>query len=403
LRILTLSTVYPNPREPGLGLFVRRRVQHVAEHAEEKVICPIPVFNYGGHAMAGRSVPGSHWEGQVEVLYPRWFYPPLGGALNAIFLFLQVRGLVAKLHKNFGFEIIDAHFGHPEGVAAALLARSLGCPFTVTLRGSEQLHRQHRVRRAWMGWALRQASRVIAVSDRLKQLAIGLGADPARVAVIPNGVETEVFQPLNREAIRAEYGLDPQTRLIVSAGHLIELKGHHRIVRALASLRDQGLQATLFIAGGQGRGGDYESRLRQEIAELGLNGHVRLLGHLPPEALARLFNAADVFCLASTREGWPNVLNEALACGTPAVATDVGAVPDMIPSEKYGFIVPPGSEGLPVALRRALETNWNRAEIAAWGQKRSWQQVASEVVREMSESCEEFYGAQKQRSPVGVA
>jgi glycosyltransferase involved in cell wall biosynthesis len=394
MKILTLATVYPNAKEPSLGIFVQKRVQHLAAHADLKVICPIPVFNYGRRNGSVGSIPNRRWEGAIEVIHPRWFYPPVAGALNAVFLFLQIRRPVAGIRSDFGFQIIDAHFGHPEGVAAALLAGLLGCPFTITMRGSEQLHQQHWLRRVWMGWALSRAGRVISVSQRLRELAIALGADPSRVVVIPNGIETQVFHLLDREACRSEYGLSPKTKVVVSAGHLIELKGHHRIVRALQSLRNEGLQVELLIAGGSGRGGDYEPKLRQEIASLGLNGRVRLLGHLQPAALAKLFNAADLFCLASAREGWPNVLHEALACGAPGVATDVGAVPDMIPSEKYGIIVPPGdAEALHAALKRGLNRDWARAEIAAWGQKRSWEQVAGEVLREMSSSWEEFCNA----------
>ncbi len=108
---------------------------------------------------------------------------------------------------------------------------------------------------------------------------------------------------------------------------------------------------------------------------------MRILGNLPPDALARLFNAADVFCLASSREGWPNVLHEAMACGAPAVAVDVGAVPDMIPSDKYGLVVPPDIPGaLQNALEKALRQSWDRNEIAALGQARSWDPVAREVL-----------------------
>ncbi len=184
------------------------------------------------------------------MISPRWFYPPAGGALNAIFLFLQIRKAIARLRRDFPFQIIDAHFAHPEGVAAALLARILACPFTITMRGSEQSHQTHWLRRISMGWALRRASRVIPVSRRLGELAVALGADPARVVVIPNGIETETFHLLDREACRADYGLSPETKAIVWAEQLIELKGHHRIVQALSGLQRTGLRVTLLIAGG---------------------------------------------------------------------------------------------------------------------------------------------------------
>jgi glycosyltransferase involved in cell wall biosynthesis len=94
-------------------------------------------------------------------------------------------------------------------------------------------------------------------------------------------------------------------------------------------------------------------------------------------------SAADLFCLASNREGWPNVVHEAMGCGTPIVATDVGGVPDMIPSETYGFVVPIND---PVSLReaigKALSRNWDRPAIAAWAGSRSWENVGREVLQE---------------------
>jgi glycosyltransferase involved in cell wall biosynthesis len=97
-------------------------------------------------------------------------------------------------------------------------------------------------------------------------------------------------------------------------------------------------------------------------------------------------SAADVFCLASSTEGWPNVVNEALACGTPVIATDVGAVRQMIVSERYGSVVPvDDGEALTEALRMALTREWDQEAISAWGRSRSWAQAADEVLDEMRE------------------
>ena len=391
-KILTLTTVYPTEIEPGLGVFVRMRVQHMAASTELKVLSPAPVFNYRRRLFDfRRRVPGRRWDDAIEVISPRWFYPPGGGAMNALFLFVQVLWPAFRLRKNFPFQVIDAHFAHPEGVAAALLCVLLRRPFTVTLRGSEHLHGQFWLRRKWMGWALRRAGRVIAVAEKLRKYALELGVDSSRAVTIPNGIDTDTFHPYDRELCRLEYGARKEIRVVVSAGHLIELKGHHHIVRAVRKLADDGIDVELLIAGGRGRADDYEPALRREITELGLENRVRLLGHLDRLALAKLLSAADVFCLASAREGWPNVVHEAHACGTPVVATNVGGVPEMIPSESFGFVVPPNDPAaLHAALKSALSREWDRAAIAAWGQARSWRQVAAEVLREMERVCEEF-------------
>ena len=328
-KILTLTTVYPSPVESGIGIFVQARVQHLATQTEVKVIAPVPIISYRRRILQfRRNFPQRSCDGPIEVIRPRWFYPPGGGALNAAFLFLRIVWPVARLNRQYQFEVIDAHFGHPEGVAAALLSWVFRCPFTVTIRGNEQIHTQHRFRRLTIRWALRRAGCVIAVAETLRNLALDLGVDASHVLTIPNGIDTEIFHPRDRQQSRAKYRVSSSAKLIVSAGHLIELKGHHRIINALRSLIESGIDAELAIAGGGGRGEDYEPTLRQQISEHRLESRVRLLGHLDRESLADLISAADLFCLASSSEGWPNVVHEALACGTPVVATRVGGVPD---------------------------------------------------------------------------
>src|SRR5262249_55876089 len=183
------------------------------------------------------------------------------------------------------------------------------------------------MRRFWMAWAIRRAARVIAVADNLRNWAISVGADPERVKVIPNGGDTDVFFPRDRVRCRILHGIAPEATVIVSAGDLAELKGHHRIIASLPGLLvEKEADAELLIAGGIGRSGRYAEVLRREVAARGLQTRVRFMGELEQEQLAELMCAADVFCLASPREGCPNVVIQSRACGTPVAATDLGAV-----------------------------------------------------------------------------
>jgi teichuronic acid biosynthesis glycosyltransferase TuaC len=224
---------------------------------------------------------------------------------------------------------------------------------------------------------------VITVSERLREFAISLGAAPERVCTIPNGINVRIYFQRDRDAMRRKHGIPSDQLMLLSAGYLIERKGHHRVITALAALRRDGLPAGLWIVGTAGREGRYEKKIRDLVIELGLSEDVHFVGGVPPEVLGEYMSAADVFCLASSREGWPNVVHEALGCGTPVVATDVGGVPDLIPSQEHGFVVPIGDqEALENALRSALLQTWNRPAIAARAQSRSWEQVAEEVIRE---------------------
>ena len=392
LRILSLALVYPNATEPGLGLFVRARLQQMAECAELNVIAPVPLLDYlhPSQKLRPRSaVPIRRQDGRLEVYHPRWLYPPLGTPLNVFCLFARLLPLVARIRKQFHFQVIDSHFGYPEGVVAALLAAAFHCPFTVTLRGNEIKFAQYRFRRPLIRWALRRAARVITVSEELRKFAIGLGADPAKVKTIPNGIDPDLFAPRDRSACRRKYHIPDGSAAIACVGELVERKGHHLVVRALREIVNQGIDADVWIAGTTGRDGPgYETVIRNLAAELGLTDRVHLLGFLQRTELPDLLSAADVFCLPSTLEGWPNVVHEASACGAPVVATAVGGVPEMLPTQQYGLVVRVGDQtALDAALLLALRKTWDRDAISAWGRSRSWKAVAEEALQTITESC----------------
>ncbi len=388
-RVLSLCCLYPNPVERGQGIFVQRRLQSLAEFAEVMVIAPVAVVQYGNPKgkrfhLGKRAFTARRQDGRISVLHPRWFYPPSSGILIPFWLFLQLLWPILRLRKEFSFEVIDTHFGFPEGIAGLFLSIATGVPFTMTLRGNEPKHSRGRLTRFWMACALRRASRVFTVSERLREFAIGLGAEPGRVKTTPNGIEKEIFRPRDRAACRLKHGLAGDRPVILSAGALVERKGHHRVIEALKAILDSGLCAELVVAGGPGPEGAYEMHLRRLVSALGLERSVRFAGAVPPQTMAELMTAADVLCLASTNEGWPNVVHEALACGTPVVATDVGAVPEMLDGGRYGIIVPPGEQLLlKEALAEALRRRWDRSAVSAWGQARDWTRVAMEVVEEM--------------------
>jgi teichuronic acid biosynthesis glycosyltransferase TuaC len=405
LRILSLSTAFPNPAEPGLGTFVRSRLRHMASRVEIKVVAPLAIFDYAawwaGVSPESSSVPRQRWDGELEVLHPRWLYPPGAGALTSFFLLASLLPNIRVLRRRYRFDLIDAHFGHPTAVVAASLAALFGCPFLVTLRGAETRHAGYALRRYWMSWALRRASRVIAVSDRLREFAISLGVAPDRACTIPNGVDTRIFFRHERAAVRSRHGIPLDQVMLLSAGNLIEGKGHHRVIEALATLRSEGIPAGLWIAGCAGREGRYEEAIRNLVRKLDLDQHVRFLGHLTAPVLAEYMSAANVFCLASTREGWPNVVHESLACGTPVVASDVGGVPDLIPAAEYGIIVPAADQpALESALRVALHKKWDYKAIGGWGQSRSWEKVANEVVGQAEQGMAEYERFRETKSEV---
>jgi glycosyltransferase involved in cell wall biosynthesis len=269
-------------------------------------------------------------------------------------------------------------------VVSALLGLVLRRPFVITLRGNELVSGRMWIRRAAMRWAFQRALRVITVSEELRRFTISLGVDSARVVTIPNGVDGDVFYSRDRELCRTKLGIPEGRRVILSAGGLGEGKGHHLIVQALPALIEAGLDIEFLLAGSPNRDGRFEAEIQSWIRQLHLEDRVRLLGRVQPDTLAELMNAADVFCLASFSEGWPNVVHEALASGTPVVVTRVGGIPEMVRSSDCGILVPPGDiSALGRALTESMKQSWDHQAIALWGRSRTWTHVAQEVVQVM--------------------
>ncbi len=309
------------------------------------------------------------------VTYAPWNTLPGLGSVAPRLIRHQIGATVAKAIRDHRPALLDAQFGYPDGPVIAAFARRHNLPYTITLRGSEVVHAGHYPsRRKALQSAFQHAAAVIAVSNRLRDLALSLGASPATTVCIPNGVDSNVFAPpADRQAAR-------DRKLLVAAGNLIRGKGFHHVIEAVHALVQEGIPLELIIAGPGGFEPAYEAELKALPAQRNIEPFVRFCGRLDQADLASLFGAADLFVLASEREGWPNVVHEALACGTPVVATDVGAVPDLIASPHLGRIVP-NPAALQDAIRSALlESFWDRAAISASAHARSWSNVAAELV-----------------------
>jgi glycosyltransferase involved in cell wall biosynthesis len=241
----------------------------------------------------------------------------------------------------------------------------------ITARGSDitQLP-DHAGPRRMISWAVRHADALIAVSSALGDRLVELGAAPARVTVLRNGVDLAQFHPpADRAADRAALGLDGPT--LLSVGHLIERKGHDRVIGALARLPEN---VRLLVAGD----GPLEAGLRALAERLGLAGRVRFLGSVPHARLASVYGAADLLVLASSREGWANVLLEAMACGTPVVASPIPGNDEVVGAPAAGLIAGENTpEGLAAAIAVLLAAPPPRDATRAYADAFSWDDTSA--------------------------
>jgi glycosyltransferase involved in cell wall biosynthesis len=196
---------------------------------------------------------------------------------------------------------------------------------------------------------------VCCPSRFLADLAIGWGVDPDRVSVLPNPAPDASGLP-DRDRARAELGFERPT--IVTAGRLTAQKALDVGLAAVAQV--DGFD--LVVAGD----GPERAALERRAAELGLDGRVRFVGPQPRRRVLELYRAADGALLSSVWENFPHAVVEALAAGTPVVATDVGGVAEVVEDGVNGLLVPPGDPGaLAAALRRYLEDEALRARLRA--------------------------------------
>lgn len=373
IKILTFSTLFPNKAQPHHGVFVENRLRHLIENnrVSARVVAPVPWFPsksdlFGDYATFAK-VPKSDRRFGLEVTYPRYpLIPKIGMNLTPSLMYRAVKPLVTRLLRDgFEFDLIDAHYFYPDGVAAAYLARALGKPFTVTARGTDlNLIPNYPTPRRLITEAAEQADGLITVCQALKDELVKLGIADNRVDVLRNGVDLELFQPRDREAAKTKFGVSGT--LLLSVGHLIERKGHHLIIEGMPRIPE----ATLLIAGT----GPEDAALRAQVKSLGLEDRVRFLGAIPHQEMSELYSAADVLVLASSREGWANVLLETMASGTPAAATNVWGAPEVITEPAAGALIPERTpDAIADTVLSVLQNPPSREATRAHAELFSWQ------------------------------
>jgi len=251
MKVLTFSTLYPNAARPAHGIFVETRLRQLVASGQiqSSVVSPVPWFPFthpafGAYSAQARA-PRAETRNGIEVLHPRFpLLPKIGMTLSPLLLYRAVRPFVERLHRERGFDLIDAHYFYPDGVAAAMLGQRLDVPTVITARGSDvNLIAQYRLPRRLIRWAARQAAAVVTVSQALKDKLVALGVEHERIHVLRNGVDLELFHPNDQERLRAE--LDLRRPTLLSVGNLLAFKGHGLVIEALSLLP----QCELVIAG----------------------------------------------------------------------------------------------------------------------------------------------------------
>ncbi|PKO45790.1 MAG: glycosyl transferase family 1 [Betaproteobacteria bacterium HGW-Betaproteobacteria-4] len=376
IKTLLFSTLFPSSVRPVHGIFVETRLRELLKtgEVETKVVAPVPWFPFSGKRFGEygqfAATPGFEHRNGIEVFHPRYFLPPkIGMNLAPHTLAACALPTIRKLlHEGFDFDLIDAHYYYPDGIAAGIIARQLGKPFVVTARGTDlNLIPQHAYPRKLIVQTAAAAHASIGVCKALMDSLAGLGAAPKNLHVFRNGVDLERFSPEEASLARTKLSLPDDRTILLSVGHLVERKGHHIAIEALSKLPEDVL---LVIAGS----GPERQSLAVLAGKLGVADKVRFTGQLENSELRSWYSAADALVLCSSREGWANVLLESMACGTPVIATNIWGTPEVVSTPVAGRLM---DDRTPAALAlsfAALFADYpSRADVRAHAEKFSWE------------------------------
>lgn len=375
LSVLTVTTLFPNPRQPAHGAFVATRLRELlnTQAVKAEVIAPIPwvpAWAPGRTARGFQSVPRVRTENGLVIHHPRYLAIPKVGmnvAPYSLYQALKMK-LAALLKAGRQFDLIDAHYFYPDGVAAVWLGREFGIPVCVTARGTDiNLIPQYEIPRKLILAAAARAAGVITVCEALKERLVQLGAKSDAITVLRNGVDLEKFTLVNRGEARVSLGC--RRRTIGSVGLLIPRKGHHHVIGALRHLPD----TDLLIVGE----GPEKAALQALAQSEGLADRVRFLGLVHQSELKVVYSAMDALVLASSREGWANVLLESMACGTPVVASSVWGTPEVVRAPEAGVLMRSlDADGVVEGINRLFSNYPDHRHTRLYAEQFSWKETS---------------------------
>lgn len=380
LRVLSLSTLYPNDETPNFGVFVERQMQAVMKRGDVDLtmVNPlgIPPFPLSRHPRyrALTTLPAEELRGGVPVLRPRFrLVPGIGARFNPAAEVKAVLPLARRLHAAQPFDVIDAQFFYPDGPAAVRIGRTLGLPVSIKARGADIHHwgkDPATVRQVLE--AGQAADGLLAVAQGLADDMVELGMQRERITIHRTGLNADLFRPYDRKMCRDQLGLPRDVPVLATVGALIPRKGQGFAIDALAQLPD----AILVLAGK----GEDENALKSQAERLGVAARVRFLGAVPHGELPVLLNAADLFVLPSASEGLANAWVEALACGTPVVTTPIPGAQELITDPAWGRLVPRDGTAIAAAVSELLADRPDPETVRAAVAEYSWEANAAALV-----------------------
>ena len=363
MKILSITSLFPNCKEPNKGIFILNKLNEMKKYANIEVIAPIPWFPFVTQNRP-RGIPATEYINGIKVYHPRFFsIPKFFKFLDGYFFYLSLKKFRKKIKKA---NIIDAHFGWPDGYGAWLIAKKNKKKISITLQGKDANFwaRKPFVKNK-ISKMLENSAFVTAVSENLKNKLRN-----KKIKVITNCVDSKKFKPLNKNKSRKKLKIALNKKVFLTVGEDFKRKGFFELAQSFDRMDIQ--NKLLIIVG-------YDIKefknLQRKISLLGCKDQIKLVGQLRNEKLPIYYSSADIYCLVSYSEGWPNSVMEALACGKPCIVTQEAAGEFITP--ELGIIT--NHQNLTDDLEKALHKKWNLKQILDFARRNSWDKSAKKT------------------------
>ena len=366
-RILILTNIFPTAQRPMSGSYVDDRVRAHRELGAHVTVLALRMRTSAGLGLlmsrtgrdSHRAGSGQNVGAEYKMTLARMLQSHRGAPLDK--LISEAAEAVERLVDVASFDAIHAHgmFRVPAGSVARLLSEKHGVPYVVTAHGSDINFGMPKRPELFID-TLAAARSVMYVSPALMRTAVDLGAPRSNAIVTPNGVDPDVFTP----------GPWKREPVVLFVGGLAKVKGADRLPEIFRSILAKCPSARFEIVGG----GALESQIRAGVDGLPVTWH----GTLPREGVARAMQGAALLIIPSRNEGWPCVVHESFACGTPVVATDVGGLAAAVGVPEWIVADGPGvEERLASAACTAMSSWQDRSALRATAEQHSWRNVAA--------------------------